>query len=407
MHITSHLARSHKTSIRTRAHTHTRDSCSCMSQRGIDQDMCPTPQDGGCQDVPKGQSLPPGAFYNNNIGLCTSNQVIESDALDYNAGSFVWSGFDYLGEARGWPQNTKCRGTLADVAGFDKETIHWFRSWWLSNISRADAGRPLVRTTDDDDRWTLRVVDTWTPIPGRTARTINVYTNCPLVTLELNGMSLKSFAEDVPFFGMATFKNVPYKAGNLTALGWNANRTRLLASHSTYTPGAPASLMLSVDVPSIETGTGDTLVADGEDVAMLRATLLDANGRRVPSNGDHNVSFRIVSGDARVVATHNGNPANLSPNHAPWVPTYGGLARAIVRVTLDASSPFRHRIAEIDRESRRNVRVLLHDGADVDDVVVEAKVTLADGRDVTSTAIIPVSTDPSKSPLRVASQGGV
>ncbi len=33
----------------------------------------------------------------------------------YLTGTFVWSGFDYLGEARGWPQNTKCRGTVADV----------------------------------------------------------------------------------------------------------------------------------------------------------------------------------------------------------------------------------------------------------------------------------------------------
>ena len=50
---------------------------------------------------------------------------------------------DYLGEARGWPQNTKCRGTVADVAGFPKETAYWLRSVWLSNISTADPGRPV------------------------------------------------------------------------------------------------------------------------------------------------------------------------------------------------------------------------------------------------------------------------
>jgi hypothetical protein len=41
-------------------------------------------------------------YYNNNIGECTSSQVIESDQPEYLAGTFVWSGFDYLGEARGW-----------------------------------------------------------------------------------------------------------------------------------------------------------------------------------------------------------------------------------------------------------------------------------------------------------------
>ena len=48
-----------------------------------------------------------------------------------------------LGEARGWPQNTKCRGTVADVAGFTKETAYWLKSWWLNNISAADAGLSL------------------------------------------------------------------------------------------------------------------------------------------------------------------------------------------------------------------------------------------------------------------------
>jgi len=379
-----------------------------MSQRGVDQDMCPTPQDGGCQDVPTGLHLPPGAFYNNNIGTCTADQVIESDQLDYDAGTFVWSGFDYLGEARGWPQNTKCRGTLADVAGFDKESIHWFRSWWLSNISRSDAGRPLVNVDDEDDLWTLHIVETWIEIPGKTTRTINVYTNCPRVTLQLNGKHLAGFVEDVSFFGMATFERVPYEAGNLTALGWDATGKNLVASHSTFTPGEAAALSLSIDVPSVATGTGDAVLADGEDVAMLRATLLDSNGHLVPSNGDHNISFRIVSGDARVIATHNGDPANISPNHSPWVPTYGGLARAIVRVTIDASSPFRHRIAEIDAESRRNVRVRVEstiDPEDVADIVVEATVAVGD-RYITARVTVPVTTDLSKSPLGLATASG-
>ena len=63
------------------------ECCSCMSQRGIDQDVCPHPQDGGCVNGP---SVSPGTFYNNNIGKCTAQQVIESDSPDYVAGTFVW-----------------------------------------------------------------------------------------------------------------------------------------------------------------------------------------------------------------------------------------------------------------------------------------------------------------------------
>ena len=45
-------------------------------------------------------------------------QVAYSDSRQFVAGTFLWSGFDYLGESRGWPQTVKCRGAVADIAGF-------------------------------------------------------------------------------------------------------------------------------------------------------------------------------------------------------------------------------------------------------------------------------------------------
>merc|ERR1719201_924389 len=83
-------------------------------------------------------------FYNNEIAKCTADQVFWPDSRDFNSGTFVWSGFDYLGESRGWPQTGKARGTIADLAGFAKESRWWFRSWWYSNISKADHGKPVL-----------------------------------------------------------------------------------------------------------------------------------------------------------------------------------------------------------------------------------------------------------------------
>eukprot|EP01052_Picozoa_sp_SAG31_P041859 SAG31_NODE_6466_length_2006_cov_2.304143_2_plen_80_part_00 len=42
-----------------------------------------------------------------------------------------------------------------------------------------------------------------------------------------------------------------------------------------------ASLKLSLDAPSKLTGTGSAVVADGEDTAMIRASLLDEAGEVV------------------------------------------------------------------------------------------------------------------------------
>jgi hypothetical protein len=77
-----------------------------------------------------------------------------------------------MGEAQGWPQITKCRGTVADVAGFEKETAYWLRSWWLANIPTSDAGRPPLPTSV-----VVFIVESWVPPVNGSTRSINVYSN--------------------------------------------------------------------------------------------------------------------------------------------------------------------------------------------------------------------------------------
>lgn len=371
------------------------ECCSCMSQRGIDQDVCPHPKDGGCTGGPK---VPEGVFYNNNIGKCTSDQVIRSDSLDYVSGTFIWSGFDYLGEARGWPQNTKCRGTVSDVAGFTKETAYWIRSWWLSNISKSDPGRPLH--TEGDSPWTVFILESWLPPPdsSQSNRSIHVYSNAPSVRLELNGEIKET--QYIHFFSMASF-SIAYKPGNLTAVALD-QKGNPVAFHSITTTGPVAAVVLSIDAPSPATGTGDAVVADGEDVAMLRATLVDAHGVMVPS-ADDNVTFTIVSGPGRVWATHNGDPANLSPNHAAWNPAYHGLVRAFIRTTADYStSPdHRRRMREIDVDGGHNIKIIdPKSNAKPSPIIVKATVKGLPPSQIE----IPVTIDLEQLPLPVASR---
>jgi hypothetical protein len=297
------------------------------------------------------------------------------------------------GEARGWPQNTKCRGTIADVAGFEKETAWWFRSWWLSNISSSDAGRPNITT---DTTTTVRILDSWRAIPGTKTRTMSVYTNAPRVDIYIDNRFVQT--QEVPYFGMATFTNVTFVSNsNFTAVAKD-ERNHVLGSHTVYTSQLPSSVRLSVDVPSTLTGTGEYLVLDGEDVAMLRATILDENNFTVSIESDVNVTFEILSGPGHVLATHNGNPSNLSPSHAPWTMTYGGLARCFVRVTTDAASLSRDRIVEIDAEPEPNIRVIRTNSSSSsidNNIVVGVQATLpnSNGKTIRSTVEIPVSTD--------------
>ena len=70
---------------------------------------------------------------------------------------------------------------------------------------------------------------------------------------------------------------VEYAPGNLTAVAHDKDG-KMLASFTRLTPSGAASLKLSLDAPSPLTGTGSALVADGEDTAMVRASLLDKGG---------------------------------------------------------------------------------------------------------------------------------
>ena len=78
------------------------------------------------------------------------------------------------------------------------------------------------------------------------------------------------------------------------------NSGKTLSSYSVVSlAGSATSMELSLDAPSVSTGTGSHLVADGEDVAMVRATLFDSAGN-FAYNSTGNVTFTVVSGPGKI-----------------------------------------------------------------------------------------------------------
>ena len=95
------------------------------------------------------------------------------------------------------------------------------------------------------------------------------------------------------------FDGVVWEAGNITAKIFDKNGN-LVAEDVRYTSGTATSLKLSVDCPSVKTGTGEALVLDGQDAGLIRASVLDKAGR-VVHMATNNITFEILSGPARVV----------------------------------------------------------------------------------------------------------
>jgi hypothetical protein len=69
--------------------------------------------------------------------------------------------------------------------------------------------------------------------------------------------------------GFASFENLNFSHGNLTAVGLTESGD-IAARHEIMTAGAPVAVVLSLDVPSAATGTGSSLVLDGHDCALVR-----------------------------------------------------------------------------------------------------------------------------------------
>ena len=202
-----------------------------------------------------------------------------SDSRDFNAGTFLWAGFDHGSGSSGGS------GLIADWAGVKKPMSYWFRAWWLSNISIADSGRPVLWPGADQSGLTVYIVDSWVaPPPGSSVRSIHVYTNAPVVRLWRNGQVVRNAT--IPFFGFANFSGVEFEPGNLTAEALDVSGNRL-GTHTVQTGGSAATIRLSLDAPSPHTGTGSAMVADGQDVALVRAELLDVNGTGPPLDINH------------------------------------------------------------------------------------------------------------------------
>lgn len=163
---------------------------------------------------------------------------------------------------------------------------------------------------------------------------MQVFSSAPRVQLLLNGESAGVLPSEP--LNYTNFGKVRYAPGNLTAVALGSDG-EALAVHSVLTPGPAAAVVLSLDAPDPRTGTGTALLADGHDAALVRATVVDAGG--VTAVGaEHRITFAVTDGPGRVAGVHNGDAKSHEPQAAASRRAYHGLARAVVRVTVDSSA---------------------------------------------------------------------
>jgi beta-galactosidase len=97
------------------------------------------------------------------------------------------------------------------------------------------------------------------------------------------------------------------------------------------TAGAAAAVVLTAD--------RTRLTADGEDLAVLTAKVVDAKGRPVPRATDL-VTFK-VSGPAALIGVGNGDPTSHEPDKADHRRAFNGLCAGLLQTRRGAAGAVR------------------------------------------------------------------
>ena len=171
-------------------------------------------------------------------------------------------------------------------------------------------------------RFSQPLLTDWTPKDlGPHTENVDIYTNAEEVELFLNGKSLGT-QKLHPDASAISYK-VPFEPGTIKAIA--RSHGKVVATDELKTAGKPARLVFTADLANTP------LTPDWNDVRYFTATLVDAEGTRIPDNSTL-VHF-TVTGPAAIVAADNGNMMDHEPFAEPQRTLYDGNVTALVRAT--------------------------------------------------------------------------
>lgn len=249
-------------------------------------------------------------------------------------GEFVWTGFDYLGEPTPFnsdnsvllnnkealtgaqleaqrkalkeieekrPTSRSSYFGIVDLAGFPKDRYYLYKAHWMPE-------EPMVH-----------ILPHWN-FPDRVGKVtpVFVYTSGDEAELFLNGKSLGRKKKGQYEYRLK-WEDVVYEPGELKAVAYKHGRK--WAEAQVVTTGKAVGLKLTPDKKEVR--------SDGDDLVFVRVSLVDAQGREVPT-AEPVISCKL-EGKGRIVATDNGDPTCLIPFQETVRPAFNGLYLAIVK----------------------------------------------------------------------------
>ena len=270
-----------------------------------------------------------------------------TDTMPWVIGDFVWTGFDYLGEAGiGWtgfddhfgigpyPWQLAMSGEI-DATGRLRPAAYYRQVLWkthltptsafvewggaLGSLPDKTAGGPhaLLNWKQED----LHPVWSGFGLPSDyLPHKVVVFSENDEVELFVNGRSLGR----KPVSHATEYKAIFYarfEPGELKAVGYVGGKP--VSQWTIETAGPPAAVRLHVDRSRIQ--------ADGDDLAYVTAELVDAKGRPTyMPESDKLLTFK-VDGAGVLAGVGNGNPTALESFQSGSRSTFHGRAVAVIR----------------------------------------------------------------------------
>jgi hypothetical protein len=229
---------------------------------------------------------------------------------------FLWTGYDFMGEAGRWPTRSSGAGLL-DLAGFPKPDFYARQALWLKKpviylvASKGSGGQ--------QERGRRIVKPSWNWSTGDTVR-VACMTNAEEAELFLNEKSLgRKSKRDTANRGL--FWTVNYEPGELQVKGFSGGKE--VSTHTLTTAGEPTTMVAVADKKEFRVGE--------KDLAHVELTMQDKAGNLVFDAV--NELTVAVEGPAKLLGLESGDLASHEDYKSNKRKVYNGKLLAYVQST--------------------------------------------------------------------------
>ena len=218
---------------------------------------------------------------------------------DFMAGTFIWTGFDYLGEPDPYPYPARSSYFgIVDLAGFPKDVYYMYQSEWSKKT-------------------VLHIFPHWNWTAGQEVDVWAYYNNADEVELFLNGKSLGKNAKQNDDLHIAW--KVKFEPGTLKAV--SIKDGKVVLEKEIHTAGTASKIAL--------VGDRQTIQNDGYELVYVTVSITDKDGNLVPNANDL-ITFEVTGG-GKLVGVDNGYQAGLDSFKANSCKVYNGKCIAIIQ----------------------------------------------------------------------------